>query len=167
MGCSAPSFSKPSTVMISAPSAWTANMVHDFTAAPFMRTVQAPQYVVSQPTCVPVRSRFSRSSSTSKSLGSTLSERTFPLTFTVMATFSTVSGINVTDLDLFSPRAPDSNFDLAFHQRACQHSFIFRRSPHIGLRIGCSLRCFHGGCDCLVIYRLAFQRRLSIFGFNR
>jgi hypothetical protein len=34
--------------------------VHDFTAAPFRCTVQAPQSVVSQPTCVPVRPSTSR-----------------------------------------------------------------------------------------------------------
>jgi hypothetical protein len=39
----------PSIVIKSDPSAWTANIVHDFTASPFASTVQAPQILVSQP----------------------------------------------------------------------------------------------------------------------
>ena len=38
-----------------APSACTANIVHDFTACPSSSTVHAPQIEVSQPICVPVR----------------------------------------------------------------------------------------------------------------
>ena len=40
--------------------ACTANTVHDFTGRPFSSTVHAPQFVVSQPICVPVIPRFSR-----------------------------------------------------------------------------------------------------------
>jgi hypothetical protein len=32
------------------PSAWTANIVHDFTACPSIKIVHAPQIEVSQPT---------------------------------------------------------------------------------------------------------------------
>src|SRR5258708_27315228 len=46
---SAPSVERPSTVVISPPSATGANSVHDLTVRPFKSTVQAPQYVVSQP----------------------------------------------------------------------------------------------------------------------
>ena len=38
-------------VRISAPSACTANMVQDFTDLPSRSTVQAPQWLVSQPIC--------------------------------------------------------------------------------------------------------------------
>ena len=45
-GWSCPSRASPSTVVTDAPSACTANSVHDFTALPSIRTVQAPQMVV-------------------------------------------------------------------------------------------------------------------------
>ena len=48
-----PACSSPSTVVTSRPSACTPNIVHDFTGWPSSSTVQAPQLVVSQPTCVP------------------------------------------------------------------------------------------------------------------
>ena len=51
----------PSMVTISAPSAWTASTVQDFTALPSTRTTQAPHCDVSQPTWVPVRPSVSRS----------------------------------------------------------------------------------------------------------
>ena len=57
MGCSSLAVARPSTVVISCPSACTANIVQLFTGAPSNSTVQAPQWVVSQPTWVPVRSR--------------------------------------------------------------------------------------------------------------
>lgn len=67
-------------VVTSAPSACTARILHDFTARPFMWTVQAPHCAVSQPTCVPVSLRCSRSSSTSRVWGSTLTVTGAPLT---------------------------------------------------------------------------------------
>jgi hypothetical protein len=41
--------------VISAPSAWTASIVHDFALVPSTWTVHAPQLLVSQPMWVPVR----------------------------------------------------------------------------------------------------------------
>ena len=40
--------------------ACTASRVHDFTAWPLRWMVQAPHWLVSQPTCVPVRPASSR-----------------------------------------------------------------------------------------------------------
>ena len=45
-------------VVTSEPSAWTAKIVHDLALRPSMSTVQAPHWLVSQPTCVPVRLRL-------------------------------------------------------------------------------------------------------------
>ena len=47
-------------VVILAPSACTVKTVHAFTACPFIRIVHAPHWLVSQPTCVPVRPTVSR-----------------------------------------------------------------------------------------------------------
>ncbi len=58
IGCSWPPCSRPSTVVIAAPFAWTASMVHDFTGVPSTSTAHAPQLVVSQPRCVPVSPRI-------------------------------------------------------------------------------------------------------------
>ena len=81
-GCSAPFDGNPSTVMISPPSACTANTVHDFTLLPFKITVHAPQLLVSQPTCVPVSPSCSRIKCTSSSLGSAGASRSLPLILT-------------------------------------------------------------------------------------
>ena len=50
---SCPSWNSPSTVVTSRPSACTPNIVQDLIGRPSSSTVQAPQLVVSQPTCVP------------------------------------------------------------------------------------------------------------------
>src|SRR5919109_5161098 len=73
---------KPSIVVTSAPSAWTASTVQLFTASPFRWTVQAPQFVVSQPTCVPVSPSSSRSQWTRRRRASTSACRRSPLTVT-------------------------------------------------------------------------------------
>src|SRR5499426_2019476 len=78
-GWSLPSCSSPSTVMSSLPCAWTANIVHDFTGRPFIKIVQAPQWVVSQPMWVPVSRSTSRSMWTRRSRGSTSASCFSPL----------------------------------------------------------------------------------------
>src|SRR5215212_7693548 len=70
-------------VSTSAPSACGANTVQLFTDAPFMNTVQAPHWLVSQPTWVPVSERFSRSRWTSSTRGSTSTSSRWPLTVSV------------------------------------------------------------------------------------
>ena len=70
-GWSLPSFSSPSTVVTSRPSACTASTVQDFTGTPSSSTVQAPQWVVSQPMWVPVSRKSSRSRWTSSRRDST------------------------------------------------------------------------------------------------
>ena len=49
------SFSRPSSVVISARSAATAKVMHDRAGAPSISTVHAPQTPCSQPMCVAVR----------------------------------------------------------------------------------------------------------------
>src|SRR5713101_1243755 len=68
-----------------APSICHTNTVQDLTALPFTCTTQAPHWLVSQPTCVPVSRRFSRRNCTSRVLGSISAAAALP--FTVMATF--------------------------------------------------------------------------------
>src|SRR6266566_5569924 len=85
MGWSLPFCSSPSTVVICAPSACTASTVQDFTGSPSSSTVQAPQCVVSQPMCVPVRRRFSRSRWTRRSRDSTWTAWATPFTVTWMS----------------------------------------------------------------------------------
>ena len=57
-------------------------MVQDLALRPSTSTVQAPHWLVSQPTCVPVRLRFSLRKWTSSVRGSTSAVRTLPLTVT-------------------------------------------------------------------------------------
>src|SRR5260370_41295291 len=114
----------PSTVVIPAPSASTANIVQAFTAAPLNNTVQAPQYVVSQPMCVPKRSSPSLKNPTSNKRGSTSREYSLPLTFTRTATLA-LSGIQVTHLHLFATRAAHGRFNGALDQRTHDLSLVF------------------------------------------
>ena len=73
-------------VVTSEPSAWTAKTVQDLALRPSMSTVQAPHWLVSQPTCVPVRLRCSRRKWTRSIRGSTCALRTLP--FTVIETWT-------------------------------------------------------------------------------
>ena len=57
-----------------------AKMVHDLALRPSTSTVQAPHWLVSQPTCVPVRLSCSRRKCTRSRRGSTCALRTLPLT---------------------------------------------------------------------------------------
>ena len=75
-------------VVMSEPSACTANMVQDFTDMPSISTVQAPQWVVSQPIWVPVSERFSRMKWTSSVRGSTRPSTSAPFTFMVTWVFA-------------------------------------------------------------------------------
>src|SRR5579885_2762575 len=79
----------PSMVVTLAPSAWPASTVHDFTALPSMCTVQAPHWLVSQPTWVPVRPRSRRIRSTSSVAG--LVSSSTGASLTVMRTFKVQS----------------------------------------------------------------------------
>src|SRR5665213_3917457 len=67
-------------VVIEAPSAWAASMVHDFTDSPSTSTVHAPQLEVSHPILVPVRVHASRRYCTSNVRGSTSWSCPEPLT---------------------------------------------------------------------------------------
>src|SRR5438105_4225374 len=59
-------------------------MVQDFTGTPSASTVQAPQWVVSHPICVPVSRRVSRRKCTRRGRGSTSAVCLAPLTGTVV-----------------------------------------------------------------------------------
>ena len=84
-GSSFPPTSRPSTVRISRPSAIAASTVQLFTGSPSIHSTQAPQFDVSHPQWVPVRSRWSRRKCTRSSRGSTSREISSP--FTVIVTF--------------------------------------------------------------------------------
>src|SRR5690242_16297113 len=166
MGCSLPSFASPSTVVISPPSAIGANNVHDFTVRPFKITVQAPQYVVSHPTCVPVRLRCSRKNSTSSVRGSTSATRASPFTRTRTRIFL-ASGILMPRIHRFTASPPRRDPDSAFHQGSCQHPLVIRRSAHVALRIcrrPCRINC---NANILLIQRLPPQRCLRLLRANR
>src|SRR5262249_27355075 len=80
--CSAPSApAMPSMVRISLPSACTAKTVHDLTDLPSRSTVHAPQWLVSQPICAPVRFNCSRRRWMRSVRGSTSASMALPFTF--------------------------------------------------------------------------------------
>src|SRR5262245_16107783 len=84
-------------------------MVHDLIARPLTCTMHAPHWVVSHPTCVPVRPSFSRRNSTSIIRSSTAPRASRP--FTIMDT-SRIGAAAVFDglfiLRVFD-RLPDSH----------------------------------------------------------
>src|SRR4029453_4866201 len=67
-------------VVTTAPSHCNASIVHDFTATPFTCTTQAPHWVVSQPTCVPVSPSCSLKKATSNVRPSTVPWTARPFT---------------------------------------------------------------------------------------
>src|SRR5690606_21433466 len=79
------SFASPSIVKTPEPSQDTASVVQDFTARPSTCTMQAPHWLVSQPTCVPVRRRYSRRNWTRSVRGSMSADTLLP--FTVIVTW--------------------------------------------------------------------------------
>src|SRR5213076_3275250 len=87
MGCSSLPFAMPSIVVTLEPAAWPASTVQDLTALPSIWTTQAPHWLVSQPTWVPVRFRFSRRRWTRRVRSSTSTETALP--FTVSLTVGT------------------------------------------------------------------------------
>src|SRR5258708_38566975 len=117
-------------------------MVHDFTAAPFIKTVQAPQYVVSHPICVPVNSRSSRINSTSKHRGSTSRECSLPFTRTWMEILCAASGIDVADLHLLAVSPLKRGFRRTFNKRSHKLPLVLSRTAHIWLGIGGCTRPF-------------------------
>ena len=105
-------------VVMLAPSACTASVVHDLADTPSTRTVHAPHWLVSQPIFVPVRLVTSRMKWTSSSRGSTSCSQSRPLT--VMLTWT------------FTPHLPrDRNYIVRRWMRATAESirnllFVFR-----------------------------------------
>src|SRR6266853_2471661 len=168
MGWSWPSCARPSTVVISDPSACTANIVHDFTASPFISTVQAPQYVVSQPTCVPVRSQFSRRNSTSNKRASTSREYGLPFTliWTLIFSGAMASGIEMAPFDLFSACAARGNLNRPLDERDDQLTLVFGRPAYVGLRIGGGAGRFGSGSHCFVAQHLSAECSLGICRAN-
>src|SRR5256885_16047777 len=83
-GCSVDPCARPSIVVTCAPSFITASVRHEFTLRPSTRTVQAPHWPWSQPFLLPVRSRWSRSASSSVVQGASVSVRSAPFTRSLM-----------------------------------------------------------------------------------
>src|ERR1700738_2888553 len=142
-GCSLPSCSSPSTVVISRPWAWTRNTVQDFTGRPSRSTVQAPQWLVSQPLWVPVRRRVSRIRCTSRRRGSTSASWLSPLT----ATLTSISGPFLRALDRLAERT------------ACQYPhqvlLVLDGAAQVRGRVGCLRRELSGLLDGGLVRPLA------------
>src|SRR5579872_6459463 len=133
----------PSMVVMSEPLACTANMVQDFTDMPSISTVQAPQWVVSQPIWVPVSCRFSRMKCTSSVRGSTRPSTSAPLTFMVTWVFAITSS-------LF--RAACGALQRPLHHDAADMFSVFDGPARIGCR-----RHDGSGCSGGIIADLALQ----------
>src|SRR2546427_2804831 len=123
-GWSLPPCSRPSTVVIFAPSACTASTVHDFTGFPSRTTVHAPQCEVSQPTCVPVIRNTSRMRWTSRRRDSTSASRAAPLIVTLILCLAI----------LVSSRALDRFTQCAHRQNPCHFLLVLDRAAPVGAR---------------------------------
>src|ERR1700704_3567979 len=129
---SLPPCSSPSTVVIFAPSACTASTVQDLTGWPSRCTVQAPQWLVSQPTWVPVIRNTSRIRCTSKRRDSTSASRNAPLMVTLILCIPL--SLPSRALDRFAQRACRQNaghFLLVFDRAAAVRAgrALHRRQP--------------------------------------
>src|SRR5450631_300745 len=82
-----------------APSICQAKTVQDFTALPSTWTTQAPHWLVSQPTCVPVSRRFSRRNCTSRVLGSMSAVAALPFTVMLTLVMDVSLGLALSGLD--------------------------------------------------------------------
>src|SRR5258708_7851930 len=71
---------RPSTVVMAWPSTWATATRQEQTGSPSIRTVHAPQSPASQPTLVPVRPRFSRSTRERRCSGLVMTETSRSLT---------------------------------------------------------------------------------------
>src|SRR4051812_1501323 len=120
-GSRRPPCSSDSTVRISCPSHIAARIVHDFTGWPSIRTTQAPQFDVSQPQCVPVRSSVSRMKCTSSMRGSMSCDTCSPLT--VIETL--MSGLLVV-------RARHRPAQRAACEHACEVALVVDRAAAVG-----------------------------------
>src|SRR5271170_3877851 len=80
IGCKVSPVATASIVSTERPSACSANKVQDLTASPSTCTTQAPHWLVSQPTWVPVSPRCSRSNCTKRVRPSTVAETGLPFT---------------------------------------------------------------------------------------
>src|SRR4051794_3271982 len=116
----------PSMVLTSRPSAWTASIVHDLALSPSTWTVHAPQLLVSQPTCVPVSPRLSRSRWTSRRRGSTSASWTSPLTVTEMCWVLIGAGLLRVREGAFGGAAECPEGQLRGHR-----PLVFDRSPDV------------------------------------
>src|ERR1700755_3160646 len=82
------------------PSACSASMVQDLAEMPSTCTTQAPHWLVSQPTWVPVSRRFSRRNCTNRVRGSTLAVTGLPFTIKETLAISTLYLVRVAADDL-------------------------------------------------------------------
>src|SRR5918995_371620 len=155
MGSSWPSCLRPSTVVMLRPSTWTANKVHDFTGVPSSRTVHAPQLLVSQPTCVPVRPNAVRRKWTSSVRGSTSPDRSTPLTVTV--TFIS-SSLRLCVLERLGEAPP--------REDAHDLTLVLGRSAHVVLGFGGTGGELGRLREQGAARRLAHERLLSHYGLH-
>src|ERR1700735_4476030 len=168
MACRVPSaLAMPSMVRISAPFACTANTVQDLTELPSRSTVQAPQWLVSQPICGPVRLSCSRRKWISKVRGSTSDSTVLPFTF-----------IAIWDLARAFPPPSAAGARFGAGERAREHhaghfAAVMRGSAGVGGRRGDGFRGGNGFLDRRRIERRAGedfprllrpQRRLGDIG---
>src|SRR5260370_1664296 len=143
-----------------------ANSVHALTVRPFKSTVQAPQYVVSQPMCVPVRFRFSRKNSTSSVRGSTTALRGSPFTRPRTEPVSTPA-IFVSCLHSLAASAAQRDAERALHQCRHQRTLIVRGTAHVALRFGRFPCCFGRALNRLPVDFLATQLPFRALCSNR
>src|SRR5262245_17242123 len=120
-------------VVTTAPSHCNASIVHDFIARPFTCTTQAPHWVVSQPTCVPVKPSVSLRKPTSIVRPSTTLWTKRP--FTVIKTSGIVLSSSIISRLAESPHRPlKGSVGLFFDRRTLSRPFDGAPDPHWGHR---------------------------------
>src|SRR5215831_3212612 len=138
----------PSTVASSAPSAWTASMMHERAASPLYMIVHAPQIPCSHPTWVPVSPRSSRMKSTRSLRGSHRPSWATPFTFNRTVTMS-------------ATRDSDRPHEGALGEHSSEVAPIVRRGVNVGVGLDELRRLPRRGVDRSLAQPLALE---NLFG---
>ena len=140
--------------------------MHDFTVLPSSTTVQAPQLLVSQPTCVPVNPSMIADKVNQQQPRFDVGLALAAIHFDVNRLFFAMGFLPIAE-DFYLPARSQRARERPLRQFFDQTFLIFHRATQIGTRVrfvGCQLRRL---CDVGFVQLLAAQKVFRFAGFHR